>query len=117
MEEKPQADAAEDLPYEALSVLWQGVCCIRKTIPEVLLTTLLCGSSQKGGGGMNDALNAYRAAMAVAFGLFRKGLITQDEYHDIDRITAQKYSLDLSTICCRNPLIITGFRGNIGQIQ
>ena len=52
---------------------------------------------------MNDALNAYRAAMAVAMGLFQKGLITQDEYYDIDRITAQKYSLDLSTICCRNP--------------
>ena len=64
---------------------------------------------------MNDALNSYRAAMAVALGLFRKGLITQEEYLYIDRTTAQKYSLDLSTICCRNPLLFTGFRGNMGQ--
>ena len=41
---------------------------------------------------MNDALNSYRAAMAVALGLFRKGLITQEEYLYIDRTTAQKYS-------------------------
>jgi len=66
---------------------------------------------------MNNGVIAYRAAMAVALGLFRKGLISQEEYHHIDRITAQKYSLDLSTICCRNPLILTGFRGNIGQIN
>ena len=117
MEKEPQADATEDLPYETMSVLWQGVFCIWKAIPEVLLTALLCGSSQEGGESMSDALNAYRAAMAVALGLFQRGLISQEEYHDIDRITAQKYSLDLSTICCRNPLIITGFRGNMGQIQ
>lgn len=66
---------------------------------------------------MNDGLIAYRATMAVALGLLRKGMISQEEYHHIDRITAQKYSLNLSTICCRNPLIITGFRGNIGQIN
>lgn len=66
---------------------------------------------------MNDGLIAYRAAMAVALGLLRKGMISQEEYHHIDRITAQKYSLNLSTVCCRNPLIITGFRGNIGQIN
>ena len=66
---------------------------------------------------MNDSLIAYRAAMATALGLLQKGLISKEEYHHIDRMTAQKYSLDLSTICCRNPLIITGFRGNIGQIN
>jgi len=66
---------------------------------------------------MNDGLIAYRTAMAVALGLLQKGQISLKEYYHIDRITAQKYSLDLSTICCRNPLILTGFRGNIGQIN
>ena len=66
---------------------------------------------------MNDGVSAYRATMAVGVGLLQKGLISQEEYHHIDRITAQKYSLDLSTICCRTPLILTGFRGNIGQIN
>jgi len=64
---------------------------------------------------MNDAVIAYRSAMAVALGLLDKSLITQEEYCEISSIIANKYNLDLCTISCQNPLILPTFRANIAQ--
>ena len=43
-------------------------------------------------------LAKYRATMAAVKGMLRQGLISTDEYDEIDRIIANKYGFDLSTI-------------------
>ena len=60
-------------------------------------------------------LVAYRASMSLAASLLSDGVITEKEYGQIDRIIAKRHGLDLSTICCRNPLITSRNRGNIRQ--
>lgn len=60
---------------------------------------------------------AYRNSMAVALGMLKKGLISEEEYHQIDRIIASNHDVDLSTLCCRNPLILSAFRGNMSQTE
>ena len=62
-----------------------------------------------------DSLVAYRISMSLAEEMLLKGIITEKEYGRIDRIIAKKYNLSLSSICCRNPLIIQGFRANMTQ--
>lgn len=64
---------------------------------------------------MNARELHYRAAMALAWGLFHEGVMTEDEYAEIDRIMAKKYGVDSSTILCRNPLLFKDFRGNMSQ--
>ena len=66
---------------------------------------------------MNDAVLRYRTAMAVAQGMLRDGVISGEEYDQIDRMIANKYGLDLGAIFCRKPLINTCFRGNIPQTE
>ena len=58
-------------------------------------------------------LVAYRASMSLAASLLSDGVITEKEYGQIDRIIAKRHGLDLSTICCRNPLIVLENRGNM----
>ena len=58
-------------------------------------------------------LVAYRASMSLAASLLSDGVITEKEYGQIDRIIAKRHGLDLSTICCRNPLIDPENRGNM----
>jgi len=43
---------------------------------------------------MNDAVLCYRSAMAVALGMLREGVISEEEYDKIDRIIANKYGLN-----------------------
>ena len=45
-----------------------------------------------------DKLARYRATMAAIELMLKEGLITQDEYDQIDRMFAQKYGFELSTI-------------------
>ena len=45
-----------------------------------------------------DRLAKYRATMAAIEQMLKQGLITVDEYDQIDRMFAQKYGFDLSTI-------------------
>lgn len=59
------------------------------------------------------ALVAYRTSMSLATSLLSDGVITEKEYGQIDRIIAKRHGLDLSTICCRNPLIVLENRGNM----
>lgn len=45
-----------------------------------------------------DKLARYRATMAAIELMLKEGLITQDEYDQIDRIFAPHFGLDLSSI-------------------
>lgn len=40
----------------------------------------------------------YRTAMAVATDLLKKGIITENEYAEIDTIMTKKYGVNSSTI-------------------
>ena len=43
-------------------------------------------------------LAQYRATMATVKSMQDQGLVTQEEYDEIDRIIAKKYGFDLSVI-------------------
>ncbi len=60
-----------------------------------------------------DRLVAYRTTMSLAESMLLDGIITEKDYGKIDRITAKKYGLSLSSICCRKPLIGAESRGNM----
>lgn len=64
-----------------------------------------------------ERLLSYRAAMSLATEMLNEGILTPKEYAEIDRIIANRYGLSLGSICCRNPLIIQGSRGNIRQTE
>lgn len=66
---------------------------------------------------MTENILAYRSAMAVALGMMEKGLISDEEYQQIDRMIANIHSVDLSTICFRNLLILSDFRANMSQTE
>lgn len=66
---------------------------------------------------MTENVVAYRSSMAVAMGLLKQGLITDEEYQQIDRMIANNHSVDLSTLCCRNPLLLSDFRANMSQTE
>lgn len=66
---------------------------------------------------MNDAILCYRSAMAVALGMLREGVISEEEYGKIDRIIANKYGLNSGSLFCRKPLILLGFRGNMSHTE
>ena len=48
---------------------------------------------------MNDAILCYRSAMAVALGMLREGIISEEEYDKIDTIMLKKYGLNSCTLC------------------
>jgi len=62
---------------------------------------------------MSDAIISFRAAMAVAWGMLQEGIISEEEYCQIEATIASNKGVDLSTLCCRNPLIFRGFRANM----
>ena len=66
---------------------------------------------------MNDAILCYRSAMAVALGMLREGIISEEEYDKIDRKIANKYGLNSGSLFCRNPLILQGFRANMSHTE
>ena len=66
---------------------------------------------------MTENILAYRSSMAVALGLLKKGLISEEEYQQMDRMIANNHGVDLSTLCCRNPLLLSDFRANMSQRQ
>ena len=45
-----------------------------------------------------ERLSRYRATMAAVKQMLNQGLISTDEYDQIDRMFAQKYGFELSTI-------------------
>ena len=47
---------------------------------------------------LNSRIARYRAAMALASEMFKKGIISEEEYAKIDTIMAKKYDVSLSTI-------------------
>ena len=66
---------------------------------------------------MTEAILCYRSAMAVALGMLREDIISEEEYNEIDRIIANKYGLNLDSIFCRNPLLLQEFRGNMSHTE
>lgn len=60
-----------------------------------------------------DSILLYQATMAGFKSMLNQGLITPEEYAEIDTKYAQKYGLSLSVIYRPEPLIIVGFRGNM----
>lgn len=66
---------------------------------------------------MNESMLCYRTAMAVALGMLRDGIISEEEYDQIDRIIANKYGLTSGSLFCRNPLILQGFRANMSHTE
>lgn len=60
-----------------------------------------------------DRLVAYRTTMSLAGGMLSEGIITGEDYDQIDRIVAKMKGLSLSSICCRKPLIVPGDRVNM----
>ena len=60
---------------------------------------------------------AYRAAMSVAQGLIQNGLITEGEYHQIDRAMRAKYRDIIGTLFLENPLLFTQNRANMAQTR
>ena len=60
-----------------------------------------------------ERLIDYRTTMALAESMLHEGIITAKDYGKIDRIIANLKGLSLSSICCRNPLIVLENRGNM----
>ena len=58
-------------------------------------------------------MNEYREAMSLALAMLEEDIITESEYHKIDRIIAEKHGINLSEIWGLNPLIYKDIRGNI----
>ena len=56
----------------------------------------------------NDML--YHAAISIGKSLLEKGLITQEEYAEIDTILLQKYSPYLGGLLSENRLLYPSFR-------
>lgn len=66
---------------------------------------------------MNDNVISYRAAVAVAQGMLQKGLITEGEYHQIDRVFRDKYCVKYGTLFLENPLLFLQNRANMSQTK
>lgn len=64
-----------------------------------------------------ESMVAYRSSMSLALSMLTQGIISEKEYEKIDRIIAEKHGLSLDSICCRNPLITQGFRGNMSPTK
>ena len=62
---------------------------------------------------MNDAILCYRTAMAVALGMLREGVISEEEYAQIDTNFRNKYDISLSTLFTDIHLIKYGNYGNM----
>ena len=60
-------------------------------------------------------MNRYREAMSLARAMLEENIITESEYHKIDRIMAEKHGVNLSEIWGLNPLIYKDIRGNISS--
>ena len=60
---------------------------------------------------------AYRTAMAMANRMLFQGLITDAEYHKIDRTLAEKYGQIVINNNGRIPLISQDFRANMSATQ
>jgi len=90
------------------------IFCVWQTNTTVLLQKLFCRLTEEGGN-MTENILAYRSSMAVALGLLKKGLISEEEYRHIDVMIANNHDVNLSTLCCRNPLLLSDFRANMSQ--
>lgn len=55
----------------------------------------------------------FRISMSMAKSMLNSGIISESDYHKIDRILAEKYNLTVS----RNTLINRGFRGNMSPTE
>lgn len=60
---------------------------------------------------------AYRAAVSVAQGMFQKGLISEGEYYQIDRVFRDKYCVKYGTLFLENPLLFMQNRANMSQTK
>lgn len=54
---------------------------------------------------LKERVARYQFAMAMARNMLSRGMITEDNYHDIDTIMTRKYGLSSSTIYRYNPQI------------
>ena len=43
--------------------------------------------------------------------------ISEEEYQQIDVMVANSHGVNLSTLCCRNPLLLSDFRANMSQSE
>ena len=58
---------------------------------------------------------AYQAAMALARRMLSKGLISEEQYAEIDTIIAKKYGISSCSIFRGNCGIYRAFRGNMSH--
>ncbi len=58
-------------------------------------------------------LIAYRTTMSLVESMLSEGIITEKDYHKIDRMIANLKGLSLGSIYCRKPLIASRYRGNM----
>ncbi len=61
----------------------------------------------------HERLVAYRTTMSLVEDMLSEGIITTQDYEIIDEMIANLKGLSLSSICCREPLIMSKNRGNI----
>jgi hypothetical protein len=57
----------------------------------------------------------YQGTMTIAKNLLKQGIISEEEYEQIDTMYRQKYSISLSTLFTDIRLIKYGDYGNIGH--
>lgn len=58
---------------------------------------------------------SYRAAVAVAQDMLQRGLISEGEYYQIDRVFQDKYCVKYGTLFLKNPLLFMQNRANMSQ--
>lgn len=66
---------------------------------------------------MNSNVISYRAAVSVAQDMLQKGLISEGEYHQIDRVFRDKYCVKYGTLFAENPLLFMQNRANMSQTK
>lgn len=73
---------------------------------EHVFTVLFSALPRHGGSGMNEYMDkvlAYRTSMAMVKGMLNRGMITKEEYCEINRLLIKKYGLSLNTIFSETP--------------
>lgn len=64
-----------------------------------------------------NRLESYLASMLQAKRMLSMGIITPEDYADIDTIMNEKYGISSYSLYCGMDLIYDGFRGNMSHYK
>ena len=64
-----------------------------------------------------NRLESYLASMLQAKRMLSMGIITPEDYADIDTIMNEKYGISSCSLYCGMDLIYDGFRGNMSHYK